>query len=158
MITCDEYEKFIFSNFPYEQRIISIIDEFGRQIFLDNLGHLYSNYGKTVKLESMEKFNFSIYNYCNYLKKMYNHNGPVTCHLFKSYQNSKSFDLHSDPDDVFLYVVSGQKDVIFDNEQSITLKSGESFFIPSGKKHKAINRQESLMLSFGLEKFFMDKL
>jgi mannose-6-phosphate isomerase-like protein (cupin superfamily) len=158
MITCDEYEKFIFSNFPYEQRIISIIDEFGRQIFLDNLGHLHSNYGKTVKLESMEKFNIKIYNYCNYLKRVYNHNGPVTCHLFKSHKNSKSFDAHIDLDDVLIYVINGSKTFEFDKGQTTTLFAKETLFIPSGKKHKALNKEESIILSFGLEKFLIDKL
>lgn len=158
MITICEYERLITSDLPYEQKIISIIDDFGRQIFLDNLGQLHSNFGKTVKIESMEKYNFSIYDYCNYLKMMYNHNGPVTCHLFKSYENSKSFDLHFDPDDVLLFNVFGEKNIAFENGEEVILKTNEVLFIPSGKKHKAINRKESLMLSFGLEKFFVEKI
>jgi mannose-6-phosphate isomerase-like protein (cupin superfamily) len=158
MITDEEFEEFVTNDLVYAQRMLSVIDDFGKQITLNNLAELHSNYGKTIKLECMEKFNDKIYNYCNYLKKVYNHNGPVTCHLFKSYKNSKSFDLHFDPDDVFIYVISGSKTFEFDTNQTVTLKAKESLYIPSGKKHKALNIEESMILSFGLEKFLIDKL
>lgn len=158
MITVEEFERFILSDLAYDQKCISIIDTSGKQIFLNNLGELHSNYGKTIKLENMEKFNLKIHDYCNYLKKVYNHNGPVTCHLFKAFPNSKSFDLHSDPDDVLIYVITGSKTFEFDADQKITLFAQETHFIPSGKKHKALNIEESIILSFGLEKFLIDKL
>lgn len=158
MITDEEFQKFIESDFVYQENIISIIDDLGRQIFLDNLAQLHSNYGKTIKLECMEKFNQKIHNYCNYLKRVYNHNGPVTCHLFKAYKNSKSFDTHIDLDDVLIYVVNGSKTFEFDKGQTTTLFTEETLFIPSGKKHKALNMEESIILSFGLEKFLFDKI
>lgn len=158
MLTQEEIINFVQNDLVYDQRIISIIDDFGKQLFLDNLGQLHSNYGKTIKLECMEKYNQKIYDYCNHLKRTYKHNGPVTCHLFLSFENSKSFDFHSDPDDVFIYVISGSKTFEFNQGQSVTLLPDESLFIPLGKKHKALNKEDSIILSFGLEKFLIDKL
>lgn len=156
MITIGEFENFITKNICYEQRIISIIDDLGRQIFLEDLGQLHKNYGKTIKIESMEKYNQTLYNYCEQLKKTYNHFAPITCHAFRSFENSKSFSEHTDPDDVFLFVIFGEKKMIVDNVE-VVLREGDTFFIPSNTKHQAINEKESLMLSFGLENFLVDK-
>lgn len=156
MITIDEFENFITKNVCYEQRIISIIDDLGRQIFLEDLGQLHKNYGKTIKVESMEKYNHTLYNYCEHLKVLYNHFSPVTCHAFRAFENSKSFSEHVDPDDVFITVVFGEKTMIV-NDEEIILNVGDSIFIPANTKHRAINKKESLMLSFGLEKFLVDK-
>lgn len=158
MITVEEFEEFLLCDFPYEQKIVSVIDDFGRQIIVENLGQLHSNYGKTVKVESFEKYNAEIYQYCESLKKKYSHNGPVTCHAFKSFKNSKSFPMHEDLDDVFIFVVDGKKTFEFENEKKQTLKKNESLFIQSRKRHKALNEEESLILSFGIEKFYKDKL
>jgi mannose-6-phosphate isomerase-like protein (cupin superfamily) len=158
MITIEEFENFLLTNFPYEQKIISIIDDFGHQIVMENLGQLHSNYGKTIKVESFEKYNKEIYHYCELLKKKYSHDGPVTCHVFKSFKNSKSFPMHEDLDDVFIFVIDGEKTFEFENDKNQTLKKNESIFIKSGKKHKALNEKESLILSFGIEKFYKDKI
>ncbi len=158
MITIEEFEFFLLSELPYEQKIISIIDDFGRQLSVENLGQLHSNFNKTIKIESFEKYNEKIYFYCEDLKKKFNHNGPVTCHLFRSFKDSKSFPMHEDLDDVFILVLFGEKVIEFENNTTFTLKQNDTLFIPSGKKHKALNNQESIILSFGIEKFLKDKL
>ena len=104
----------------------------------------------------MEKYNQEIYNYCKYLAKQKNHNGPITCHAFRAYPESISFDTHTDPDDVLLYVTEGIKTIQIDNRY-IHLGINESLFIPANTPHRAINNDSSLMLSFGLEKFMCDK-
>lgn len=157
MITLDEFHHFIEQNLVYEEQLISIIDDQGKQIFLDNLGQLHSNYGKTIKVEGMEKYNSKIFKKCKFLAKKYSHIGPVTCHAFRSFDNSISFPMHTDPDDVYLHVVWGQKKIQFDNFE-VQLKKGDRFLIPANTPHKAVNEKPSLMLSFGLEKFLVDKL
>ena len=52
MITIDEFENFIQYDLVYEQKLISVLDDLGRQIYIDDLGQLHSNYGKTVKVEN----------------------------------------------------------------------------------------------------------
>jgi mannose-6-phosphate isomerase-like protein (cupin superfamily) len=157
VINIENFEKFIYKESVYQENIIYVIDDFGRQILLENLGQLQKNFKKTIKVELMEKFNFEIYEFCESLKQKYKHNGPVTCHAFRAFEHSKSFPEHIDPDDVFLLVIFGEKKILM-NGQSIVLKEGDTLFIPANTKHQAINEKESLMLSFGLEKFLTDKI
>lgn len=157
MITLDEFENFIHSSLIYEQKIISIIDETGRQILINSLSEIYKHRSCTIKLEQMEKYNILIFEYCTFLSNKYKHKGPVTCHLFRSFRQSKSFGLHVDPDDVIIYCVSGEKKMIVGDKEHILLPN-ESLFIPANTPHQAINENESLTLSFGLEKFYKEKL
>jgi mannose-6-phosphate isomerase-like protein (cupin superfamily) len=157
MLTISEFEKFIESDLVYQQNLISVIDEKGRQIFIDNFVELYKYNSCTIKLEQMEKYNKIIFNFCLALSRKYNHQGPTTCHVFRSYQNSKSFNIHTDPDDVIIYCASGKKK-IFVNEIEHNLLPTDTLFIPANNPHQAINEEESLTLSFGLEKFYTEKL
>lgn len=157
MITIDEFENFLFSDIVYEQNVISVIDEQSRQIFINNLRELYDYSSCTIKLEQMEKYNLPIFEYCQKLAKEYNHHGPVTCHAFRAFRQSKSFGLHTDPDDVIMYCVYGQKKVIVDGVEH-NLNPKDTLYIPANVPHEAINEEESLMLSFGLEKFFIEKI
>ena len=157
MITLYDFENFIHTNLVYEQKLISIIDKEGRQIYLDNLRELYEYPSCTIKLEQMEKYNQEIFNYCQTLSKNHNHQKPITCHAFRAFKDSKSFGLHTDPDDVIMYCVYGSKKIIVNGVEHI-LKNQESLFIPTNTKHEAINEEESLVLSFGLEKFYIEKL
>lgn len=153
MITLEEFDEFLTQTLPYEENIISVIDNFNRQIFIDNFCQLKDYKNDTIKLESMERYNKVIYSYCNSFK----HNGPVTCHAFRSFENSKSFLTHTDPCDIFLHVTYGQKNMIV-GDCEVILKSGDSFFIPKNTPHQALNKKESLMLSFGLEDFFVNRV
>ena len=157
MLTLDEFHAFIERDLVYEQKLISIIDYQGRQILLDSLGQLHSNYGKTIKVEGMEKYNLKIFQKCKSIAKKYNHKGPVTCHAFRAFENSGTFPMHTDPDDVLLYVVWGKKIIKFE-KYDIVIKKGGKYFIPANTPHRAVNEKSSLMLSFGLEKFLIDKL
>jgi mannose-6-phosphate isomerase-like protein (cupin superfamily) len=153
MITIEEFNFFITQTLPYEEKIINVIDDYGRQITLDNFGQLKRYENKTIKLESMERYSEKIYNHC----KSFSHFGPVTCHIFRSFKNSMSFPVHTDPCDIMLYVSYGEKNMIIDGEE-IIIKSEESLYIPKNTPHYALNRKESIMLSFGLEDFFVNRV
>lgn len=157
MITLCEFENFIHTNLVYDQKLISVIDEESRQIFIDNLKELYKYRSCTIKLEQMEKYNKEIFDYCQFLSKKYYHQGPITCHLFRALKDSKSFGLHTDPDDVIILCVEGTKNIIVDGIK-YKLKPQDSLFIPANTPHEAINEEDSLMLSFGLEKFYIEKI
>lgn len=157
MLTILEFEKFIETDLVYQQKIISIIDDLGRQINLTDLGQLHSNYGKTIKLEGMEKYNEDIFLECESLKNKFNHKGPVTCHAFRAFSNSKSFVLHTDPDDVIIRVLEGRKKVIVNNVIN-DLEMEDEIFIPKNTPHEIKNEYESLILSFGLENFYVNKI
>lgn len=156
MLTYDDFEKFCLSNYALEEKIVSIIDYHGRQIQIESVSQFLSYNNCTIKIQSMEKYNSVIHNYCKHLSEVRKHNGPVTCHAFRAYPDSISFNLHTDPDDVFLYVTQGVKTIQIENRY-ILLGVGESVFIPANTPHRALNKDSSLMLSFGLEKFMCDK-
>lgn len=157
MITYDELDNFIFSNYAIQEKIVNVIDDYGRQIVIESLPQLMSFHRCTIKVQSMEKYNESFYKRCLELKLKFKHPGPVTCHVFRAFENSQSFGMHTDPDDVFLYVVEGSKTIEIDGTLN-ELNPGDSLFIKAGTPHKAHNIQASLMLSFGLEKFMIDKV
>jgi ribosomal protein L16 Arg81 hydroxylase len=157
MITLDEFENFLHTDLVYEQKIISVIDDQSRQIFLDGIGELYKHTGSTIKLEQMEKYSQSTFQKCQNLRKKYSHNGPVTCHAFLAFKGSKSFGLHIDPDDVIIECIFGSK-TLFVNDVKNVLKSGDCIYIPANTPHEIINEDKSLILSFGLEKFYVEKI
>jgi mannose-6-phosphate isomerase-like protein (cupin superfamily) len=157
MIDLCEFEKLILQDLVYDEKLISIIDDLGRQIYLDRLGDLYKHHGSTIKVEGLEKYNESLFKKCFEIGQKYNHFGPVTCHAFRGFLNSFSFPLHTDPDDVLLYMIYGEKKIIIGDDE-MYLKAGDEIFIPANTKHRAIYTGDSLMLSFGLEKFLVNKL
>jgi len=153
MITLQEFEKIIENDIVYKQDLLYYIDTEGKDYPINNIGHLHSVYNHCIKLQGLEKYNETIFNYC----KSFSYDGPVTCHAFRSFKNSKSFPEHTDLDDVFIEVIHGSLNLILDGK-NIKLNKGETIFIPANTKHQAINDEESLILSFGLEKFLIDKL
>lgn len=123
--------------------------------------HTVSDYArlgdKPVKVESMERYSSALWKACRELGNRFKHDGPVSCHLFISPEGSVSFPMHTDLEDVIIYMVSGSKCFEFSHGQ-MTLDAGDSIFIPKGTPHRAINIKDSLMLSFGLESFTESKL
>jgi hypothetical protein len=105
MLTYDEFEKFSLSNYALEEKIVSVIDYHGRQVQIESVSQFLSYQGCTIKIQSMEKYNSEIYKYCKYLTETKNHNGPVTCHAFRAYPDSVSFDMHKDPRLPFPYII-----------------------------------------------------
>lgn len=156
MISLDEVVGFLHNPLPYEQKLVSIINDKGEQIPLNHFSELYSNQLKTVKLEGMERYSHAIYNRCSWYKIKYAHTGAVTCHGFIANENSPSFGMHTDPDDVIIYCVDGEKSLII-GDKYITVKAGEEVFIPANTPHMALNEKSAFTLSFGLETFLIDK-
>jgi len=156
VITLDEVVGFLHNPLPYEQKLVSIINDKGEQIPLSHYSELYSYQNKTVKLEGMEKYSPSIFYRCSWYKIKHAHAGAVTCHGFIAHENSPSFGMHTDPDDVIIYCVDGEKSLIIDDKYT-TLKVGEEVFIPANTPHMALNEKSAFTLSFGLEKFLIHK-
>lgn len=104
----------------------------------------------------MERYSAGIYEQCLLYKTKHNHDGAVTCHGFIAQENSPSFDMHTDPDDVIIYCVDGEKSLII-ADKYISIKAGEEVFIPADTPHMALNEKSAFTLSFGLEKFLINK-
>lgn len=144
------------SGYPYDQGLIKIVRDGGSYEAFSPMDVL-EHHDKPIKVEGCERLNMELYLACDRLNRSYNRFGPVTCHLFKSPKDSISFPLHEDLDDVVVHMVKGRK--IFESPSgNLELNEGESIFIPRGVKHRAVNVEESLMLSFGLERFIVEKL
>lgn len=140
----------------YEQGLIKLVRDGGSHdaySVMDVLEHE----DKPLKIEGIERHSALLYLECHRLGGALDHRGPVTCHLFRSPKDSTSFPLHEDLDNVVVHMVRGRK--IFESPSGdLVLNEGESIFIPRGVKHRAVNVEASLMLSFGLERFLVEKL
>lgn len=150
-------DQFFSSPHPYEQQLVRyILNDKSYGIFgpMDYLEH---GLDKPIKAEGFERLNSTMYQECQRLAGHFNHYGYVSCHLFLSPKGSKSFTMHTDPDDVIIHMVQGRK--VFESpDGQVELSAGESLYIPRGTHHRAINVDSSIMLSFGLEQFLEKKL
>lgn len=142
--------------YVYEQGWVNVISA-GQTHTVHSISDYVKLQGKPVKVEAMERYSKVLWDVCTSLGKHYNHSGPVSCHLFISPEGSVSFPMHTDLEDVIIYMVSGSKCFEFSSGQ-MTLDAGDSIYIPKGVAHRAINVKDSLMLSFGLESFTESKL
>jgi mannose-6-phosphate isomerase-like protein (cupin superfamily) len=156
MITLDEIVGFIHNPLAYQQKLVSVINNKGEQIPLNYFNELYSYDNATIKVEGLERYSENIWNKCKKYALKYNHNGPITCHGFIAKQDSPSFGMHIDPDDVIIYCVEGIKTLIVNNDY-IILKAGDEIHIPANTAHQALNEYAAFTLSFGLEKYLKDK-
>jgi mannose-6-phosphate isomerase-like protein (cupin superfamily) len=159
VITESELFEYVSSSYPYEQKDVSVIDKEGRQILVDDFSHLMKmrSFPYTVKLESMEKYSPKIFRKTLEMADKYQHNGPVSCHVFWARSGDSSFPEHVDLDDVILYCVSGVKHMTVMGK-AVVIEKDSYLYIPRGTKHKALNDCDSIMLSFGLERFSVDKI
>lgn len=151
-------EDLLASPFIYEQQLIKFLLTPRICVTSANMNTtLEYLQNKVLKIEGLEKLSSKLHSVCAMIAQAFDHNGPVTCHLFQSPENALSFPIHTDPDDVYLYVVSGTKTMIVDGIECV-IEKGERLFIPKNTPHQAINNHPSQMLSFGLERFLQDKL
>lgn len=149
-------DELLSSSYPYDQGLVKIVRDGGSFDAFSLMDVLHYE-DRPLKVEGIERFNLMLYNECQRLGTHFNHVGPLSCHLFRSPKGSISFPLHEDLDDVVVHMVKGRK--IFESPSGdLELLEGESIFIPRGVKHRAVNVEASLMLSFGLERFIVEKL
>ncbi|MCY1272367.1 hypothetical protein D9M68_17600 [compost metagenome] len=141
----------------YELGLTKFVEFGGIQSLYSPGDYLEHSVDKVIKVEGIERLNKVLFDTSRKLAEYFRHTGPVTCHLFLSPEGSLSFPMHTDTDDVVIYMVKGRK--VFEGEHgNLDVMTGESIFIPRGVKHRAVNTNESVMLSFGLERYLEDKL
>jgi mannose-6-phosphate isomerase-like protein (cupin superfamily) len=157
MLKLNDVVEFIHNPLPYQQNLVSVINTKGEQILLCSSNELYSSEPQTIKIEGMERYSSVVYEMCELYKEWHHHVGPVTCHAFIAQVDSPSFGMHTDPDDVIIYCCEGRKSMIVNNHY-ILIEEGHSIFIPAGTPHQALNEYVAFTLSFGLEKYLIDKL
>lgn len=156
MLTTLQVVDFIHTKLPYEQRIVYVIDSEGLTHLATIQSDLYAHRPCTIKIEGMERYNSWIWNKATQLATTYNHTGPITAHAFLAVEGSPSFKEHTDPDDVIILCCEGVKHFTIAGKD-FELTPGDVVFIPRNTPHQAINHQSSLILSFGLERYLIDK-
>lgn len=150
-------DEILFSPYTYQQEFIKIIVSPDMCISAANVAETMRHVDKTIKIEGMERLSETLYRLCREVSDKMSHDGPVTCHLFLSRAGSESFPEHKDPDNVLIYVVDGEKTMKL-GEEMITLTSGQALFMLHDTVHQAINFKDSIMLSFGLERYTLEKI
>ena len=138
-----EFYDILRSEVAYSNEMTSYIDSEGLQHYINESDYI-SYIGVvdslllrddiTIKLEKYEQL-------CNF------HNG--TCHVFYAKPNSPSFGIHTDPVDLVLQVTHGSKTLEI-NDIEITAHNGHCLFVPAETPHRALNKDNSIMLSWGL--------
>lgn len=160
LISVDEFIEFINHPLAYEQRLVNLIGPSHKHVQLNSPQELYQQSPETytIKVESMERYSKPIFDYGQQIAYNYGILGrPITCHAFYARVGSPSFPLHTDPDDVFIHCVDGVKCI--EIEEIINeILPGETLYIPANTPHRAINKYDSLMLSFAIEYFMKDKM
>lgn len=147
----------LYQPFFYEQELVKVIVSPEQCVTARTVADAVSHVDKTIKIEGLEKLSRTFHQLCGRLAAALDHDGPVTCHLFLARKNSESFPEHTDPDNVLIYVVDGEKTMKVGDKEFV-LQPGEALFLPHGTPHQALNRMGSIMLSFGLERFLLEKI
>jgi len=149
-------EDVIASAHVYEQNMIKVVRNNASYV-VNNLNEYLELSTYPIKIEGYERFNSVMFRECKALASHMKHQGFVSCHLFLSPKASVSFAMHTDPDDVVVHMVKGRK--LFESPDGVLeLSEGQSIYIPRNYPHRAINTEDSIMLSFGLELFTEQKL
>lgn len=147
------------SPYAYEQGLVKAIDKDGLQHTLNNAGEYFkhAHLKSTIKIEGIERLNKTLFEMVNRAARSVLHDGPVSCHCFIAKQSSPTFPEHQDPDGVMLYVIEGTKVMNTPGEQHF-LRAGCILTMAPNVPHRAENRDASVMLSIGFEKFISEKL
>ena len=150
-------DQVIESPYAYEEGLVKYIDSNKSYVLIGPTHYLDKCDTHPIKIEGYDRLNFKMYQECRRLADWFGHKGHVSCHLFLSPKGSRSFDTHTDPDDVVILMIRGSK--VFElPQETFELTEGSLLYIPKGTPHRAVNTNESTMLSFGLEQFLEKKL
>lgn len=157
MLVNERILQLLFTDVLYKEELVKLIDDNGIMHTANSIVELRSNPTYTVKIEGVERIFRSIFDMGRQLGEEYAHRGPVTCHLFWAKPGSPSFNLHTDPYDVFLKVIEGTKVMEIDGTL-VTLTPEDGLYRLKGSiPHRAVNKHESWMLSFGLDTFIDER-
>ena len=137
-----EFTKFVLSKDCFDEQDVSYIDKEGNQHYLNKDDFFV--YQATVARLLMEKDTIKI----EQAEKVFDFNRG-TAHIFFNKPNGYSFDVHTDPVDVFIECLDGRKWLEIEGKE-ICLEKGERVLIPKNTPHKALNYEKALMISYGI--------
>ena len=139
----NEFEEYVLSYDAYMYDRTFYIDNCGKDVKI--ISDTYEEYfakvqvklaeaSDTLKVEGIERL-------CDWK--------DGTIHAFRYWENSPSFPVHTDPVDVIIEVHEGEKDIEV-NGLNHNLRRYETVVIPANTPHRAMNKSEGLIFSYGL--------
>ena len=143
-LSYNDFLSLIRSEDALSRKMVSYIDQDGLQHYLEDIDYisylgiidkLLIERNTTIKVERYEKL-------CHFFKG--------TAHIFFAWEDSPSFDTHTDPVDLVIQVTHGSKTMIV-NDKEIVAHEGQCLYIPANTPHRATNKTESIMISWGLD-------
>lgn len=152
-----DLERFLNHPYPYSEGLVQIIQPGLGSVRVESYLEVLAHADKTIKIEGMERYSPTLAHACAQLRVFFDHQGPITCHLFQAEAGAASFPAHRDLDDVFIYCVSGVKTMLVE-DKTYHLNPGMGLYIPHKVEHRARNDAGALTLSFGLEHYLCEKL
>jgi len=141
----------------YLEGMVSRIDEDHMIRPVESMAEAFDNKLKTIKIEELEKVFEWVYLETLNVKREANHNGPCNAHLFWAPANGPSFVRHEDPYDIYLKWMWGTKTIEIDGEVITLNADNPGVWVPAGTPHRGVNIEESIMISFGNERFLEDR-
>lgn len=142
----------------YDEQLVYAIENDLRVRPVGSYSELATLNNATIKIEGMERIFESVYSEALSITQTSSHYGPITCHLFWAEKDSPSFDIHTDPYDVYLKVLQGSKTMVVEGETVILTPESELYKMPANTPHRARNISPSIMLSYSTEGFLENRL
>lgn len=166
-----DIESLLLNQYFYDQGLVKMLHEEHGEILQTTIGSVGEYIERrdskaSFKVEGMERYSEKIWGQCVVLSRAVRNDmlslihKPISCHCFVAEAGSVSFPNHTDPDDVCIYVIDGEKKVIIttDGEECAhNVGIGEYILIPHSTTHRVINEKSSIMLSIGFDRYHMDK-
>lgn len=105
-----------------------------------------------IKIQGIEHWDGDMVRICNRFEEKIS--GHIDVHLFLAPSKGGSFGLHTDPNDVFVYVLWGRKQFeLPEFNLNVELTPGDWLYIPKNAQHKGFSLSNSAMLSFGVREY-----
>lgn len=85
----------------------------------------------------------------------------ITLHVFESKDTTQSFPMHTDPADVVLCMLAGSKTLNLDTDTGVLahkVSPDTPLYIPMNVPHEAINHEDNIMLSIGIERYTIEHI
>lgn len=152
-----DIDSLLYNPLLMEEECVRVVSG-GLNKLVSTIGSLLEHVNDPKVVVNLERYSKESYAYINDVARSVGHDGPVTLHLYITPSGGVSFPSHTDPDDVVVCLIEGEKRFEIDSVE-FDMIIGCCYLIKRGIYHRAVSSGEggSVMLSIGLERFLLDK-